>query len=87
MGSSGMKRKRRPHLPKVPDSVDQRGTVPLGQDPGVGPYGPRAQILAAGAVARALRRGTPAQRRVAGVLFVVLGVPLVWAAFAVLFSR
>lgn len=86
MGSAGMKRKRRPHLPQVPDG-DTRGTVPLGQDPGVGPYGPRAQIMAAGAVARALKHGTRGQRRVAGVLFVIFAIPFVWGAFAVMFSR
>lgn len=82
-----MKHKRRPHLPKVPDDADQRGTVPLGQDPGVGPYGPRAQILAAGTVARALRSGTPAQRRVAFILFAVMAIPLVWVAIARLLSH
>jgi hypothetical protein len=87
MGSGGIKRKRRPHLPKVPEGVDQRGTVPLGQDPGVGPYGPRAQILAAGAVARALRAGTPGQRKVAFVLFAVMAISFLLAAAAALFSR
>ena len=82
-----MKRKHRPHLPKVPEGVDQRGTVPLGQDPGVGPYGPRAQIMAAGAVARALRSGTPGQRKVAFVLVAVMAVPFLVAAFAALLSR
>lgn len=87
MGSGGMKRKRRGHLPKVPDRGATHGTVPLGQDPGVGPYGPRAQILAAGAVARALKRGTPGQRRIAGVLFAIMAVLLVWGIFAALLSR
>jgi hypothetical protein len=82
-----MKRKRRPHLPKVPDQGGGFGTVPLGQDPGVGPYGPRAQILAAGAVARALKRGTPGQRRVAAVLFAVIAIPLACGVFAFLLSR
>jgi hypothetical protein len=82
-----MKRKRRPHLPKVPDQSGTSGTVPLGQDPGVGPYGPRAQILAAGAVARALKRGTPLQRRVAGVLFAVMAISLAWGFLGALLSR
>ncbi len=82
-----MKRKHRPHLPKVPEGVDQRGTVPLGQDPGVGPYGPRAQILAAGAVARALRSGTTGQRKVALVLVAVMAITFLLAAVAALSSR
>ena len=87
MGSGGMKRKRRPHLPKVPVQGGTSGTVPLGQDPGVGPYGPRAQILAAGAVARALKRGTPFQRRVAGVLFAVMVITLAWGYLVPLLFR
>ena len=87
MGSSGMKRKRPPQRPQAPDHGDTWGTVPLGQDPGVGPYGPQAQIIAAGAVARALKGGTPVQRRIAAVLFVILAVPFVWGILYFLFSR
>lgn len=87
MGSSGIKRKRRQRLPKVSDGIDQRGTVPLGKDPAMGPYDARAQIVAAGAVARALKSGTPAQRRIAAVLFLLIAVPLVLAALATVFGR
>ncbi|MGH8993666.1 MAG: hypothetical protein ACRDZ7_19310 [Acidimicrobiia bacterium] len=80
MGSSGMRRKRRPHLPKVPDG-QPHGTVPLGQDPPIGPYDQRAGIVAAGAVARAWRQGSPVQRRIALALGVVMGAQLIWATF------
>ena len=77
MGSAGMKRKKRSRLPKVPDSATGWGTVPLGQDPPVGPWGPMGRIQAYGNIARAWNNGTPRQRRAAALLLGAIALPAV----------
>jgi hypothetical protein len=78
MGSSGIRRKRRKHLPKVRSSEETPpGTIPLGRDPGLGPWGPMGGIQAYGKIARAFVRGTPRQQRAAGVFLLVLALPAI----------
>lgn len=70
-----MKRKKRRRLPKVADNGADWGTVPLGQDPPLGPWGPVGRIEAFGKISRALNAGGPARNPEARVLAVVaLGV-------------
>jgi hypothetical protein len=78
MGRSGMKRKGRKHLPKVraSDSAPP-GTIPLGQDRGIGPWGAAGYIQAWGKIARAFVRGTPRQRRAGGLFLLVLTLPVI----------
>ncbi len=71
-----MGRKGRRHLPKLQHDVDTTGTLPLGEDPPLGPWGPMGRIQSYGAMARAWNRGTPRQRRAAAVFLAVLGLPL-----------
>ncbi|MGH9039022.1 MAG: hypothetical protein ACRDZ3_02205 [Acidimicrobiia bacterium] len=84
MGSGGVKRKGRRHLPKVPDG--QAGGVPLGQGPSMGPYGAMANVAAAGALARAWKDGSQTQRRLAAAIAAVLGASFVLAIIEVLFG-
>jgi hypothetical protein len=70
-----MKRKKRHRLPKVSDQGAEWGTVPLGQDPPVGPWGPMGRIQAYGNIARAWNNGSPRQRRAAAVFLGVLAIP------------
>jgi hypothetical protein len=70
-----MKRKKRHRLPKIPDSGAEWGTVPLGQDPPVGPWGPLGRIQAYGNIARAWNRGTPRQRRAAAIFLGAIALP------------
>jgi hypothetical protein len=75
MGSGGMKRKKRRRLPKVSDSGADWGTVPLGQDPPLGPWGPMGRIEAFGKISRALNAGGPPRNPDARSLVVIaLGV-------------
>lgn len=91
MGSAGMKRKRRHRLPKVSEHATEWGTVPLGQDPPMGPWGPVGRIQAYGNLARAWNNGTVRQRRAAAVFLGALAVPAVaglisWIADAIRFD-
>ncbi|MEW6477687.1 MAG: hypothetical protein AB1679_36035 [Actinomycetota bacterium] len=86
-----MRRKKRHRLPKVTDEADQWGTVPLGQDPPIGPWGPMGRIQAYGNIARAWNRGTPRQRRAAAVFLAVICLPtlggvIVWLIDALRFD-
>jgi hypothetical protein len=70
-----MKRKKRRRLPKVSDSGADWGTVPLGQDPPFGPWGPMERIEAFGKIARALRAGGPPRNpEVRTLVVIALGV-------------
>jgi hypothetical protein len=69
-----MRRKKRHRLPKVADNTPGWGTVPLGQDPPFGPWGPVGQIEAYGKIARAWNDGSLPRRR-AGI-FLLAGVAL-----------
>lgn len=86
MGSGGMKRKKRRRLPKVTDSGADWGTVPLGQDPPLGPWGPMGRIEAFGKISRALNAGGPPRNPEARTLVLIaLGVSgfvglLAWVA-------
>jgi len=86
MGSGGMKRKRRRRLPKVSDCGADWGTVPLGQDPPLGPWGPMGRIEAFGNIARALNAGGPPRNPEARTLILIaLGISALvglaaWAA-------
>jgi hypothetical protein len=71
-----MKRKGRRHLPKVPEEIDITGTLPLGEDPPLGPWGPMGRIQSYGVMARAWNRGTPRQRRAAAVFLAVVALPM-----------
>ena len=75
MGSAGMKRKSRHRPPKASDEGPAWGTVALGQDPPVGPWGPMGRIQAYGNVAQAWNNGTPRQRRAARVILAVVALP------------
>ena len=91
MGSSGMRRKHRSRPPKVSGQGAEWGTVPLGQDPPIGPWGPMGRIEAYGNMARAWNNGSSRQRRAAAVFFAVLAVPAVaslisWIADAIHFD-
>jgi hypothetical protein len=86
-----MKRKKRHRLSKAPDHGAEWGTVPLGQDPPIGPWGPMGRIQAYGNIARAWNNGTPRQRCAAAVLLGVIGFPsavalIAWIADSVLFD-
>ena len=70
-----MKRKHRRRLPKVSEHGAEWGTVPLGEDPPGGPWGPVGRIQAYGNISRAWNSGTPRQRRAAAVLLGALAVP------------
>jgi hypothetical protein len=75
MGSGGMKRKKRRRLPKVSNSTTEWGTLPLGQDPPFGPWGPMERIEAFAKIARALKAGGPPRNPEARTLVVIaLGV-------------
>jgi len=91
MGSAGMKRKKRHRLPKVSEQGAEWGTVPLGPDPPIGPWGPMGRIAAYGNMARAWNNGSSRQRRAAAVFFAALALPAVasligWIADAVHFD-
>jgi len=70
-----MRRKKRHRPPKGPSPGAEWGTVPLGQDPPIGPWGPMARIQAYGNIARAWNNGTSRQRRAARVFLVAIAVP------------
>jgi hypothetical protein len=70
-----MKRKKRHRLPKVSDSSASWGTVPLGEDPPLGPWGPMGRIEAVVKTARALKAGGPPRNPEAHTLVrIALGV-------------
>jgi hypothetical protein len=72
-----MKRKKRHRLAKVSAEGAPWGTVPLGQDPPAGPWGPIGRIQAYGNIARAWNNGTARQRRAATVFLGALALPAV----------